>query len=211
MARVDPTSPSGAPRGAHDPVPPTRGRSGMPSVRPALVVLGIAAALVLLFGIGAAIQGSSSSTSAPRPHHVAGVSLAAEPAAALLRPIETPGTPPNDVLASVVVPAGTTRTGATPSTGTTQFSAKADFEVAASQSSVVDFYRAELEARGWSSPDVSATQTPEGAIEVLAQRASADGWYWEIGVVVSPSTFSTSSRGDRTPFTLELFEVPDPE
>ncbi len=190
---------------------PGRPRATTPSVRPALVVVGIAAALLLLFGIGAAVQGSSRSTSAPHPRHVAGTALVAEPAAALLRPIETPGTPPTDVLTAVVVPTGTTRTAATPSSGTTQFSATADFEVSASQASVVGFYRAELKARGWSSPDVSTTQAPKGAIEVLAQRASTDGWYWEIGVVVSPTTFSAATTRDRTRFTLELFEVPDPE
>lgn len=199
------------------PNPPNRRRAAGPSVRPALVVVGIATGLVLLFGIGAALQGSSAPKAPPHPSHVSGTALTAEPAASSLRPIEILGTPPDDVVGAVVVPKGATRTGSTPWDGSTQFSGTVDFELSATQTAVVDFYRSELKARGWSTPNVSAARSPKGATEVIAQRASADGWYWEIGVVVSPTTFSsrssvTSNAGastDLTKFTLELFEIPD--
>lgn len=217
MTRVDSTAP--AEPGTGDGNVPRPARAALPSIRPALVVVAIAAGLVLLFGIGAVIEGGSAPKPAPHPTHVAGTPLTAEPARAPLRPIETAGTPPTGVLRATVVPKGATRTGSSPWTRTTQFSAKVDFEVSASQAAVVDFYRAELKARGWSSPDVTATQPPKGATELLAQRASADGWYWEVGVVVSPTTFtehpsratSAARASGRTKFTLELFEVPDPE
>lgn len=182
-------------------------RPAGPSVRPALIVLGIAVVLVLLFGIGAAVTGSPS----PAPHAspVHGISLRAEPAAAGLRPIELPGTPPSDVLGSLILPKGAVARSSVKWDGSTQYSATMRFDVGASQGAVIGFYRAELEARGWSIQDVGPARAQPGATEVLAQRPSADGWYWEAGVVVSPSTFGVHAASETTRFTLELYEMPD--
>ena len=49
-----------------------------------------------------------------------------------------------------------------------------------------------------------APQGAAGATEVLATRGSSDGFYWEIGVVVSPTTPTGS-----TPYSVEVFETPD--
>ena len=81
------------------------------------------------------------------------------------------------------------------------------FDVVASQATVLGFYKAELKSLGWSISSTGAADRVKGATEVLAQRASADGWYWEVGVVVSPTTFGSGT--DNTPFTLDLYEVPD--
>lgn len=215
MTQVDSNPSAGSSTG--DGKGPDRSRTAVPSPRKAFIVVAIAAGIILLFGIVAVLEGGSTPRSVPQPTHVAGSPLTAEPATGPLRPIETAETPPPGVLAAVAVPRGATRTGATPWKRTTQFSATVDFKVPASQAAVVAFYRSELKARGWSSPDVSATQPPKGAREVLAQRASSDGWYWEIGVVVSPTTAAThgnsrasiTTTGDsRTKFSLELYEVP---
>ena len=40
--------------------------------------------------------------------------------------------------------------------------------------------------------------------EVLVKKGSGDSFYWEVGAAVSPTT----SAGT-TPFSLELFELPD--
>jgi hypothetical protein len=198
-------------------------RRGVPSVRPALIVVGIAAGLVLLFGIGAAL---TSSSTPPKPRSsalapVKGTALRAEAATSVLRPIERPDTPPPDVLRSVVVPEGSTTVSSKPWDGSTQFSGEMTFRLQASQAAVVDFYRAELKARGWSISSVGAAEGKKNATEVLAQRASTDGWYWEIGVVVSPTTFTSPSRpssdsgaagstgADSTQFSLDLFQEPE--
>lgn len=198
------------PASAGDPGP-VRSRRAVPSARPALVVVGIAAVLVLLFGVGAALTGSSSPSapSAPPTAPVHGVTLRAVAAAPVLHPIERPGTPPADVLRSIVMPAGSSTVSSTPWDGETQFSAKMGFRLATTQAAVVSFYRAELKARGWSISSVGAAEGTKGATEVLAQRASTDGWYWEIGVVVSPTTFTRTSAADSTRFTMDLFEEPD--
>lgn len=209
------------------------GRRAVPSARPALVVVGIAAVLVLLFGIGAALTGSSppSKPAAPATGPVRGTTLRAEAATAALRPIERPGTPPSDVLHSIVLPVGSTAVWSKPWNGGTQFSAKMAFRLPSSQAAVVGFYRTELQARGWSISSVGPARGQKNATEVLAQRASNDGWYWEIGVVVSPTTFSSASGAspgasgppgasaasaasaasgpDTTRFSLDLFEEPD--
>ena len=39
---------------------------------------------------------------------------------------------------------------------------------------------------------------------MLAKRGSGDGFYWEVGAVVSPTT-----AAGVTPFSVELFELPD--
>lgn len=184
-------------------------RSG-PSLRPALVVVAIAAGLILLFGVGAALTGRSSP--APPPvGQVPGARLAAVQATSALRPIERPGTPPSDVLGALVVPARVTTVASAPWNGSTQYSAKISFRVPASQEAVVSFYRSELHARGWGSISTGAARGRKGATEVLAQKASSDGWYWEVGVVVSPTTFGSSpgSAADVTRFSIELFQVPD--
>lgn len=187
---------------------PVRARG--PSLRPALVVLGVAFVLVLAFGVGSALTGSSS-PSPGRPTTVHGIPLATSPGAGALRPIEVPGTPPADVLGSIVVPAGSSTVSSTPWDGLTQYSGTMRFSLRSSQAAVVAFFRKELLARGWSLLSVGAAHDQPGSTEVLAQRASTDGWYWDIGVVVSPSTFGSGAGAavETTGFTLELYEVPE--
>jgi hypothetical protein len=202
------------------PVPPEPGETGEmaapsvprragPSVRPALVVVGIAAGLVLLFGIGAALTGGSSPAPSKAPTTVRGTSLTAEPASSALAPVEVLGTPPADILSALVLPKGATRLSSTPWDGETQFSATVHFSLPTTQASVIAFYKAELAALGWSISSTGAARGQAGATEVLAQKASSDGWYWEVGVVVSPTTFGTGAVTDTTRFSLDLYEVPD--
>jgi hypothetical protein len=85
------------------------------------------------------------------------------------------------------------------------------FSVRASQAALVSFYRRELRARGWSIMSVGPAHDAPATTEVLAQRSSTDGWYWDIGVLVAPTTFGSGSAAaaDTTRFTVELYEVLD--
>lgn len=179
------------------------------SVKPALVVVGAAAVILVVFGVGAAITGSHAPAPVRAPH--VDTSLAAAPATKALRPIEDPAAPPPDVLGALVVPAKAAPVSKKPWDRQTQYNASMDFTLPASQGAVVHFYRAELRARGWSITSVGAARANPRATEVLAQRASSDGWYWDIGVVVSPTTFSSRSGPESTRFLLDLYEVPDPQ
>jgi hypothetical protein len=181
----------------------------MPSIRPALVVVGVAVLIIVLFGVGAALTTTRSST-VPKAAPLAGTGLVAVPASAALRPIEILGTPPADVLDALVVPRGARRVSATPWSGETQYSAKVTFQLATSQAKIVGFFHTELRARGWSITNVGPARAEKGATEVLAQRASSDGWFWEAGVVVFPTTFPHApAEADVTRFSVDLYEMPD--
>lgn len=191
------------------PSPPPR-RRRTPGIGPAFAVVAIAATILVLYGVGAALTGGHR-TPTPPARHVAKVgSLHAAPAAAALRPIEDPSEPPADVLHALVVPRHAHAIGKTPWKEVTQYSAQMRFDVAASQGALVRFYKKELKARGWSITNVGSARGHPRATEVLAQRTSTDGWYWAVGVVVMPTTFSSSSPSDTTPFTVEIYQEIDP-
>ncbi|MGH9098657.1 MAG: hypothetical protein ACRDV8_00295 [Acidimicrobiales bacterium] len=181
--------------------------TGGPSVRPALIVVGVAVVIVAVFGVGSVIHGSS-----PPAHHavvsVHGSPIPSEPAARALHPIEIPGAPPADVLSALVLPSGASEVSTTPWDKTTQYSASMAFELDRSQAKIIDFYRVQLAARGWSLQGAGPARDQRDSVEVLGQRASSDGWYWEVGVTVSPTTF-TSSKPETTRFSIGLFQKTD--
>lgn len=189
------------------PDPPAR-RPG-PSVRPALIVVGIALFLILLFGIGAALT-SNPASKPPAPSHLKGSSLVAVASSVPLRPIEILGTPPADILDALVLPKGAQKVSVTKWSGSTQFDGKMSFRIGVSQGSLVAFFHTELRTRGWSILSVGAAHGHPGATEVLAQRASTDGWFWEAGFVVFPTAFGHgSAHTEMTRFSLDLYEMPD--
>jgi hypothetical protein len=184
-------------------------RPATPSVRPALVVVGVALLLILLFGVASALT-TNPAPSVPTARHVGSTGLVAEPAAGPLHPIEILGTPPADILDALALPKGSREKSATPWSGSTQFSGTMSFEVGATQAQVISFFHTELRARGWSILDVGPARGHPGATEVLAQRASTDGWFWEAGAVVSPTAFpKRSAHAEATRYSLELYEMPD--
>lgn len=203
-----PTLSTGSAPGSPENEEPRRRTPG-PSLRPALVVVGVALLLVLAFGIGAALT-RNRTPKAPEAGAVKGTGLVGQPATLALRPIEIPGTPPADVLDALALPKGADKVSVTKWSGSTQYSGKMSFRAGASQAALVHFFRAELHARGWSIVDVGPARGEHDAMEVLAQRASTDGWYWEAGVVVFPTTFGHgAAAADVTQFTLEVYEMPD--
>lgn len=178
-------------------------------MKPALVVVIAAAAILGIYGVGAALTGSTTPKPTPAPH--VHTSLAASPAKKVLKPIEDPGTPPADVLHSLVVPAHAVAVSKKRWDGLSQYNATMGFKLAASEGAVVRFYRDQLHGRGWSITDVGAAHGKPGSTEVLAQRESNDGWYWAVGVVATPTTFSPGSRAEHTKFVVDLYEELDPQ
>lgn len=175
-----------------------------PSIKPALFVVGLAVLLLLAFGIGALL---TSTRPAMRPSPSSRTHLQAIPASRALKGIESPTTPPLDVRNAIFLPKGSTTIDATPSSGGTLYSANADLEVQGSQSDVVAFFRIQLKATGWRVVSTGPAMNYPNAIEVIAQRASSDGWYWEFGAVVKPSTINEST--DVTAYRVSIFEVTD--
>ncbi len=191
------------------PLPPVR-RS--PGLRPALLVLGIAVLLVLGFGLTSLFTSGSGNAPPPSntPVKVSGTSLLAVPAVKALKPIEEPGTPPSNIVDTLTIPKGATVTSHTDnSTSATGYDQQIAFTLpGADQATVVAFYKAELDSKGWKQINVGPATNEPTTTQVLAQAAGSDGWYWEAGALVSPTVFSTSGS-ESTPFTIRLFQVPD--
>ncbi len=211
MGRDEVDTVRAAPEAGDPPLPPVR---RTPSMRPALVVVGIAAGILVLFGALAVASGHGTPPpSRTGPARVHGTTLRAVAATRALAPIEHPGTPPDDVLDALVLPEGAVARGHQDNnTGTTQYDEQMTFSLARAEATVVDFYKVELKAKGWSVFDVGTVNGQPGAVEVLAQKGSSDGWYWEAGAVVSPTTFTRSgphAGAESTRFTLRLFQESD--
>jgi hypothetical protein len=209
-ANVD-DRPTGPDQGPDAPLPPTRRGPGL---GPALVVGAIAVGLILVFGVLSVVSTGHTTTSpsvSTRPVAVAGSSLKAVPAVTGLGPIEQADTPPANILDSLTLPVGSTPVPHGHSvSNTNQYDGQMAFTASSTEATLVAFYRSELDRHGWKIVGVApATGIPEG-VEVLSEQAGSDGWYWEVGAVVSPTRF-TGPAGvhQSTRFQLRLFEVPD--
>jgi hypothetical protein len=192
--------------------PPTPGGISM---RPAMIVVGLAALILVVF-----VTIGIVSTQSPAPVKrsaaavaVPGISLQAEPAAALLSPIVAAGEPPANILNAVSVPVGSVRVSHQDNSGgASQFDSQVVFRSGDSQAALLDFYAADMKLQGWQVFDRGAAANNPGAFEVLGKLAGSDGYYWEMGATISPTAFRPGgpARG-ATMFTVRLFQVPDPE
>ena len=74
-----------------------------------------------------------------------------------------------------------------------------------------NFYRKDLKKQAWQIFSTGPAEHVAGGLEVLAKKAGADGFYWELGAVISPTTFGGNApAAGSTSFTLELVQEPDP-
>ncbi|MCU1490504.1 MAG: hypothetical protein JWM85_1909 [Acidimicrobiaceae bacterium] len=172
-------------------------------------------AVVSIGGALLAVLGSGSGGTTPAGRKIPGISLGAVPARSVLSPIISEGTPPNDVVGNLAVPAGAHRTASACTGGIDLYDCNVSMSVAAQPKAVVAFYTAELARQGWTKLGIDATADGRGT-EVIEQRPGADGFYWEVGVVVDPVSPSISpalaGRGETTPTSaveLRLFERED--
>jgi hypothetical protein len=174
---------------------------------PALVVLGLAVLIVLVGTIGSALE--SGGAPVLTVHQVRlpdGSVVHLTPATTALRSIVSAGQPPADILGNLAVPAGSrvVRT-LNISQNASQYDESVDFSTDLSSQDVLSVFHVLLPKQGW-----SLSYTGSGAghqaqqTEVLAKHASGDGYYWEAGVVVSPTT-----PAGITPYSVEVFEIPD--
>lgn len=211
------TATGGLPEGPFDPHTPPRRPPGRTGIGPAAIVAIIAVVLVGGFVLLALLSGGpEAGTTRGRvvPGPVRGTGLAAVGGAHLLAPIVGGGEPPADVVAAVAVPAGATRvSSSSPGAGVDQYDERVTLSVRATEGAVYAFYRAEMAAAGWKISD--AGPAPDHRqLEVLGRRAASDGWYWEMGAVVSPTTFAAGPGGPgtgagTTKVTIRLYQVSD--
>jgi phage baseplate assembly protein gpV len=183
-------------------------------MRAAMIVPGIGLVVLAVF-VGAGfltsnpVQQTNHST---RAFTVPGTSLRAEPAAHVLEVIAVAGQPPSNVINSVSIPEGATRTAFMNKTASVgSYDAQITLTANLSQGAVETFYRKALKTQGWQIISNGPADHLAGGLEVLAKKAGSDGFYWDIAAVVSPTSFGPGApaAGD-TRFTLELYQESDP-
>jgi hypothetical protein len=189
------------------PAPPPRPNFTM---KPAMIVGGLAVVILLAFSVAGALTHTATTTGTPPTGTLAvkGSGLRAVSATKGLSAIEQDGEPPANVLDAITLPVGAVVGSSTnPGLGST-FDHEVSFSVGASQQAVLTFYKAELHAFGWRTVTSGpATHTP--GQQIVGQLAGDDGFYWQLGVIVAPSTFGTSGTADVTKFTLRVLQVDD--
>jgi hypothetical protein len=174
---------------------------------PALVVLGIAVFIVVLGTVGSALESGSAPTLSLHSVTIPdGTVVQLTPAVTAMKSVISGGQPPADIIGNLAVPSGSPVIRSVNSDqGAAQFDRTVYFTSGMSSDQVVDAFHTLLPKLGWDVIyDGSGAQRSGQGTEVLAKRGSGDGFYWEVGAVVSPTT----STGV-TPFFLELYELPD--
>lgn len=189
-----------------DRAPVTGARHPGPGRGPAVIVLALATAIVVVFGIASVFASGGSAPQVLRSVTLpGGTSVGIEPGTTALRTAIVGGQPPSDILGSIAVPAGSVHL-FTANEGrlTSHYDETITFTSRLSASEVVSFFRVVLRRYGWRIA-FTGPGTDQGitGTEVLGKKGSADGYYWELGAIVSP----TAPTGT-TPFALVLFEVP---
>jgi hypothetical protein len=82
----------------------------------------------------------------------------------------------------------------------------------ASQGAIRTFYLNDMKAQGWQIQGTGPARNDPGAFEVLGRKAGSDGFFWQMGAVVSATTFGADAPpAGQTAFTVRLFQVPDPD
>ncbi len=183
------------------------------SMRPAMIVFGLAALILVVFVTIAIV---TSQAPAPVKHSgaavgVPGVTLRAVPAAGLLAPIVTNAEPPNNILNAVSVPVGSVRISHENNTaGAGQYDEQVTFRSDDSQAALLAFFAADMKLQGWQVSDQGAARNDPGALEVLGKLAGTDGYYWDMGATINATTFSPGgpARGV-THFTVRLYQEDD--
>ena len=190
--------------------PPTPGGF---SIRPAMVVLALA---VLILAVFVTLGIVSSHSPAPvktrgAPSAVPGSTLRAQPAADALHPIVGSGEPPSNIINAVSVPVGSVRIShENNAAGAGQFDAQVTLRSTDSQGALLAFFAAAMRQEGWQVFDKGAAANNPGAVEVLGKLAGTDGYYWEMGATIPPTTFGHGAPpSGETDFTIRLLQQND--
>jgi hypothetical protein len=186
-----------------------------PSVKLASIVLVLAVGIVAVGLIAEGFNTSNRPTPAPASVPTAkGSPFRAIPGRSDLAPLIADGEPPDDILNAVVLPEGSVPGAVVDNTFSAQsYDEQRLFTFYAPQQKIITFFEVELKAQGWQIQSTGYAKDQPG-YQVLAQRAGSDGYYWEIGAVVTDTTFPSSGPGAKsglTHFEVRLLQVSDSE
>ena len=169
------------------------------SIMPAAAVLILAVSVLLVFMIINVVTSQRVATTTTIPVVVGG--LGVDTSSSVLADCTTPGTPPSNITPGMLVPVGTQARGPfrLPNSGAGDFDCLRPLVTTSSASSLLSFYRSQLEARGWS---LFSSGASNGAPQYLFQKAGSDTFYWVIGITVAPSASSNTS----TAWTFRIYQ-----
>jgi hypothetical protein len=196
-------------------LPPQRPPTRAFSMKAAMIVPGLGVLILAVFITAGFLTTNSiqRTTTSTKPYAVTGSSLRAQPAATDLKVIIVSGQPPGNIINAVGIPVGAVRVGhQSNSTAAQEYDAQITLRSDASQGALETFYMQLLKQKGWQIFDTGPAANHPGALEVLAKKAGSDGFYWELGAVVSVTTFGADAPPTGvTRFSLELIQQPDPD
>ena len=189
--------------------------SGGISMRPAMIVVGLAALILVVFVTIGIVSTQSPAAVKHSKHRGRGpgrlaarraggaVALARSPAAASHR--TTSSTPSTSRSGRSGSPTRTTPRGRA---STTPRSPSAP---TSSQAALIAFYAADMKSQGWQIVDQGPARNNPGALEVLGKLAGSDGYYWEMGATVDATTFPAGGPAARDdPFHRAALPGPRP-
>jgi hypothetical protein len=163
---------------------------------------------ILLGGVAAAALSSSSNPtfSIRQVTLDDGSTVHLVPATVKLHAIVNNSEPPADIIGNLGIPQESTVVGVVNSDRhTAQFDRTIKLSSQLAQPQVSEVYRRMLHAVAWKIVyQGPAPQGVPGATEVLAKLGSSDGFYWEVGVVVSPTTPAGSTH-----YSVEVLQTAD--
>ncbi|MGB8197011.1 MAG: hypothetical protein WCF25_08395 [Acidimicrobiales bacterium] len=98
---------------------------------------------------------------------------------------------PSNIDDAFIVPKGTTmqKGGNIPNAGAGDFDCYQPLVTPANSASLLQFYKSQLEARGW---NLFSSGASNGSPQSLFQKAGNDGFYWVAGITITKSTSTRS-------------------
>lgn len=183
------------------------------SLRLAMIVPGIGVLILGLF-IGAEFLTSNPVQQPQTSAHsfrVPGTPLLAVPAIHALEVITVAGQPPTNIVDAASIPQGARRTSFKNNSASAEaYDAQITMQIDQSEAAVENFYSKDLKKQGWQIFSTGPAVHVAGGLEVLAKKAGSDGFYWEMGAVISPTSFGAGApAAGSTSFSLELVQEPD--
>ncbi|HUY07100.1 MAG TPA: hypothetical protein VMU99_07570 [Acidimicrobiales bacterium] len=202
---------------------PTVESSPRASLRPALIVPLIVATIVLGGGLLAifsarsarTVGGSGGAISAPTHLVEQGVHL--DPAQTLLQRTEQSALIPEDVISSLYLPNRARLVRVIDlDNGNGPFDRQIDVTSAVAPAQLVTAYTTLLEQYGWTLSSTKAVAGPSRSTgtELLSQRASRDGYNWEVGITLTNNTLAiapsqrNANASQRSFISMRLLQVP---
>ena len=168
------------------------------SILPAMMVLGIAAATLIVF-LGVNLIANPRVSTATTTVPIVVGTLTTDATSTVLAGCQQAGNPPLDIASALIVPLHTVATSKTlhPNGGAGDYDCVRSFQTAASSAKLLGYYSAHLQTRGWS---LFSHGNQQGSPQLLFQKAGSDTFYWIIGITV------TARHGERADWTFRIYQ-----